>query len=965
VTGVGVRSEPDRDVDVRQSVAAWRQEIATQLLWLLTATGILTVLAYLPLLLAAGGWPLIALSVLQNGFSATLAWRKDWPVVLRGSWATMNLASSGIAALVVGGDRGVGLAFLLGAVFFSSLLVGWRQAAGVTVMLVVSLIGFGVAQEPLGLPLSPEIAARIGTVRGWAGLAVVGGLVATLALVATEQTFRKLRSLLQSQRDTLRERETALQALLDEKNARRSASDALADALDALRAGYWELDMRTGATRWSDGTYALFGYEPGSVTPSSELWRARTHPDDYARLAATPLQERSTTEYRVLLPDGGTRWLRAVSQTVFDPDGAPVRRRGIVTDVTDERSTSRQLTRLAEVAARTANAVVVADLDGRIEWVNDAFTRLTGWPLADVLGRRPGSFLQGPHTDPAARARMAAAIAAREPFDCEVLNYTRDGRQYWVHIETRVSRDDNGQPTGFVAVETDVTERRLVAQRDQLGQRIAALLLESETIDEAAPRIAAELVRELDIRTAQMWRVEPGRTELVYLAGAAAPATGEAGLGFLERSRGTPFREGTGIEIGVGVPGTAWGTKRAVTVNRLADVRSRRLAAADAAGVVTFCAAPILGVDGVLGVLEIGGSAFYPGHDLFPQTLERIAEQLASFLRHDMSRRAFQAIFEHSPDALLLVDDGGRVHGANPRATRVFGAPVGADVDALLKGGRALIAATPTPDDADGTPASSSGNGVQREVRLLHADAHGAHGPFSAELTVGTAPPSTRLGAIVAVRDLTERHAMEAALTHSLREKDTLLREVHHRVKNNLQIVSSLLTLQADGLEPGDARTALSDTVFRVRSMAYVHQQLYGTEDVDSVDLGDYARTLCTALQGSLDPRARLRFALQKVDVAIDDAVPCALILNELVTNALKHGRGADGTCDLAVEVHRDGGDIVLVVADRGPGLPATPTTSVSLGMQLVRSLTRQLRGRLEFVHDHGTRAVLRLPGKS
>jgi PAS domain S-box-containing protein len=944
----------DRAVDA--SITAWRQQLATGLLLLLGGVGLLALLFFAPLLVEARAWPLLAGSVVQNGLSLVLARRRDWPLHVRVNWAVANLLLTGVLALLVGGDSGVASCFLLGAVVLAALLQGWRTAAVVSVLTLVAFVGAALGQTGGVVPLSPVIGDYVRSGRSVAGVGLVAGGIAALAVVAIELTFRKVRAIVKTERTAFREREAAqrdrertLRELVDAQAERRSLSATLSEALDALGAGYVDVDLADGSHRWSDGMFALLGYAPGSVTPSAALWRERLGDDGAARLLAAPA-ERSTSVLRIQLPDGTPRCLRATAHAVTDEDG--VRRlRAIFTDVTAERATARHLARLAEVGARTANAVVVTDLEGRIEWVNDGFTRLTGWRLDEVLGRRPGGLLQGAHTDPAVRAHMARAIAARQDFDCEVLNYARDGRQYWVQIEARVAFDDEGAAIGYIAIETDVTERRIAAQRNNLAQRIAALLLASDTIEDVAPRVAADLVTELDIRTAQLWRVEPGRKELAYLAGAAATVSGPAGQAFLDRTRATSFIEGKEIVVGVGVPGTAWGTRRTVTVTRLADVKSRRLENANAAGVVTFCAAPILGVDGVLGVIEIGGSAFYPGHQLLPETLERVAEQLASFLRHDTSRRAFQAVFEHSPDPLLLVDDGGRVHGANARAGRVFGDPVGVDVERLLQGGRATI---------EGARASGPDSGA----RLLHSAAHGAAGPFSAELSIAAAPPSTNLGAIVAVRDLTERYAMEAALTRSLREKDTLLREVHHRVKNNLQIVSSLLTLQAEGLQDGTARAALGDTVFRVRSMSYVHQQLYGTDHLDAVDLGDYARTLCVALQGSLDPRATLSFDLHRVEIAIDDAVPCGLILNELITNALKHGRSPDGACRLAVSVRPEGDDVVVVVADQGPGLQTAAPAPSSLGMQLVRSLTRQLRGRLEYAAESGTRATLRVPAR-
>jgi two-component sensor histidine kinase len=238
---------------------------------------------------------------------------------------------------------------------------------------------------------------------------------------------------------------------------------------------------------------------------------------------------------------------------------------------------------------------------------------------------------------------------------------------------------------------------------------------------------------------------------------------------------------------------------------------------------------------------------------------------------------------------------------------------------------------------------------------LVDRQARGVAGPFSAEVSTAAIPSTSELTAILAVRDLTERHRMEEALARSLREKETLLREVHHRVKNNLQIVSSLLTLQAEGLEQGTARDALTSSVYRVRSMSYVHQQLHNTDDPDSVELSAYARTLCTSLQSSLDPSAELAFALERVEVSIDQAIPVGLVLNELITNALKHGRSPDGRCRLFVEVRPHEGGAFVAITDDGPGF-VPPRASSSLGMQLVRTLSRQVRGKLDIAKGGTTR---------
>jgi PAS domain S-box-containing protein len=772
------------------------------------------------------------------------------------------------------------------------------------------------------------------------------------------RALEEARAALRVAEERLEEERRASARRAVEEDVRRDVERALAETLVAVNAGYWETDFRTGRTAWSDGAYKLMGFEPGRVEPSTDLWRERTHPDDYARMMAGPLTENIATIYRIVLPGGVTRWCRSRMNTVFSEDGAPLRMRGILIDVTAEHAVGRQLARLAEVTNRTDNGVVITGLDGRIEWVNEAFTRRSEWTLAEVVGQRPDSIQVGPHTDHAVLAGMWEAARAHQPFSAELLVYSRSGRPSWLHVESRVERDEHGQPTGFIAVETDITERRMASSRDRLTQRLAALLLESNSLETAAQAVVSEMVKEDDIRVAQIWVVDPARPVLLHVAGAATAECGEAGTAFVAASRGGTFARSVDPDEGVGLPGLAWGLRQTCEVGELAATGAsvylaERCERAVAAGIGTVRATPIIGPDGVLGVIELGTTSCLPGHEQHVALLERVAGKFASFLRHDLARKAFRSVFDQSPDALLLVDGDGCVRTANERAMVLFGGVEGVALDTLIEGATELVSARLAPTTLDDAHA------------LHHRPAHGLAGTFSVELSVSVTPGAALHAAIVSVRDLTERHRMEAALTRSLEEKETLLREVHHRVKNNLQIVSSLLTMQGDTLVDADARLAIVAMGNRVRSMALVHQQLYGSNDLQGVDFGEYALTLGQFLKSSLASDASLSFSTDRVEIAIDRALPCGLILNELITNALKHGRSADGSCTILVEVRADGDAFTLTVADRGPGFPVQPTQRDSLGMQLIRSLSRQIRGRLEITSVGGVCVSIRVPLKA
>jgi PAS domain S-box-containing protein len=209
--------------------------------------------------------------------------------------------------------------------------------------------------------------------------------------------------------------------------------------------------------------------------------------------------------------------------------------------------------------------------------------------------------------------------------------------------------------------------------------------------------------------------------------------------------------------------------------------------------------------------------------------------------------------------------------------------------------------------------------------------------------------------------DITERKRIEEETRISLREKEALLKEVHHRVKNNLQIISSLLTLQSRHVADPTAREVLAESQGRVRSMALVHEALYRSPSLANVEIAPYIESLCAHLYRSYgidSRRIALRIAVPELTLDLDRAIPCGLLINELVSNALKHAFPGDRPGSISVAfLADDGGAYRLVVADDGVGLPADLDVcdAPSLGLQLVSSLTDQLRGALEVDSAHGT----------
>ena len=219
-----------------------------------------------------------------------------------------------------------------------------------------------------------------------------------------------------------------------------------------------------------------------------------------------------------------------------------------------------------------------------------------------------------------------------------------------------------------------------------------------------------------------------------------------------------------------------------------------------------------------------------------------------------------------------------------------------------------------------------------------------------------------------AQEELTQRRQAEAQLTASLREKEVLLKEVHHRVKNNMQIVSSLLELQSDVIDDAALLAQFRDSQDRIRSMALIHETLYQSPDLARLDLAPYIHTLSAQLVQSynVDPqRITIRIQVEPIVLDIDQAIPCGLILNELLSNAFKYAFPQNHTGEVHVELHTNTAQqAALVVRDNGIGFPDEIDFrhTESLGLQLVAMLTEQFQGTIALERADGTTFTLTFP---
>jgi two-component sensor histidine kinase len=211
--------------------------------------------------------------------------------------------------------------------------------------------------------------------------------------------------------------------------------------------------------------------------------------------------------------------------------------------------------------------------------------------------------------------------------------------------------------------------------------------------------------------------------------------------------------------------------------------------------------------------------------------------------------------------------------------------------------------------------------------------------------------------------DITARKQAEEKIKQSLSEKELLLQEIHHRVKNNMQVISSLLKLQAETIKDESLRSAFKDSQNRVRAMALVHEKLYQSKDFTHIPFRDYLQSLIRYLYQSYTPKAgtiELTSEIEELPLAITHAIPCGLIVNELLSNALKHAFPEERTGAITIGLRSpEPHTYELTVSDDGIGLPEAidPHTTQSLGLHLVTILAEdQLKGEITVEREGGTR---------
>jgi len=685
-------------------------------------------------------------------------------------------------------------------------------------------------------------------------------------------------------------------------------------------------------------------------------------------------------EHRVVLPDGSIRWQHWTDRAILDDHGRVVEFQAVGRDVTERKQMEtalRESEKLYRLLADNATDVIwVRDMNLRPTYTSPAVQNLRGFTPEEALTQALNDILTPASVEVAQQffleILMTAQTAPLEKLRSQSrtleLEFKRkDGSLVWTESQMSFLLDEQGQPSGILGVTRDISERRQAADElrrlnleleDRVQERTADLVrVNTDLTVEVAERQRAEAaLRESETR---LRRIADNMLDLivqtddqaryVYASPSHKSILGYEAQDLLGQSIFEKIHPDDS-ERALTVTAQALGASSATQM----ELRYRH-------------------AQGHYVWIESVGNPLFDDQGRIVGSIIGSRDITERKRAEDLLRQAeakYRTLVENIPAAVFIweLSEAGACLYISPQIEGMLGFSVEewlADPELWRK--------QLHPDDrdraiADDAHTLATDEPLHSEYRLLARDGRAVWVRDEGVVMSDEAgQPRLNQGYLL---DITKQKQAEAQIQESLREKEVLLKEIHHRVKNNLQIISSLLSLQSNTVADSHTLEILRESQNRVKSMALVHEKLYRSSDLARIDFAEYVRSLTAQLfrtYSTVSGTVALTLNIENIWLDVDTSIPCGLIINELVSNALKHAFPGGQEGEIGVAACDDGdGRILLRVSDTGVGFPAAIDfrNTPSLGLQLVNTLADQIGGVLELNRGRGTefRIIFKAP---
>ena len=753
----------------------------------------------------------------------------------------------------------------------------------------------------------------------------------------------------------------------------KESEKGLAEAQRISRVGSWDLDIATEESKWSDEMHRIFGLDPQEFGPTDKTFLRYVHPDDreYVNNAIQDALKGKpySIDYRIILVNGEESTVHEQREITFDKKDIPVRIIGTIQDIAGRKKIEKAL-KIARDYNRSLidsslDLLFVTDPEGKITDLNKAAGESIGYLREELIGTDITNYFTDPEQT---REDYQEVFRKGSVLNRELEIKHKDGHITPVFYNFSVRMNESGEIIGVFAAAHDITERKKAEEAikkiyDSLEEKVKARTAELEEAYESL------LENEIRLSEAQKmahignweWSIATDKTywsdEMYRIFGRdptkLAPPYNEY-LSYIHPDDRDYFDNSAKRAVN--------GESYSIDYRIILSDREER--AVHMQYEVIFDAENI--------PIRMKG------------TVQDITERKRMEDSLRQSKALLSAVLEQLPVGLGLADTQGRLLVTNNMLRRFVSGGVipSSDPENSWRwrtwGVDGRLLERPEWPNAR----ALQGENITAGLDFLYTFDEGreiwtriSSVPFRNEAGEIT-------GTISVIQDIDEQKRIEEALE---KIEKTRIKEIHHRIKNNLQVISSLLSLQAEKFSDTKMLEAFRESQNRVASMALIHEELYEGDKIDTFDFAAYIHKLTSHLFSSYNVNnnnnVSLKLDIGQIYLNMDPAIPLGIIVNELVSNALKHAfpAGSEGEIYISLSkaetpatkhdisdsdscyMEKNSFNYVLTVADNGKGIPEEIEfqNADSLGLQLVNILVEQLDGCMELKRNHGTEFII------